>query len=168
MGDYEATLDDRVMTTVLKDFETKLQIQITCLCETEALGNAGSLAFAKEKLMDGGPFFVLNSNVICIQVMLACGWHPSGRDWEIEKMGDYEATLDDRDSPATQEIELTTAPSVDNGTHWGQQVMTTVLKDFETKLQIRITCSCEIEATGVWSLAFAKEKAMDGGPFFCA
>ncbi|KAK9119225.1 hypothetical protein Scep_017318 [Stephania cephalantha] len=73
MGDYEATLDDRVqfldetnkyygvdmkvltkpyreerkkyylrvqvMTTVLKDFETKLQIQITCLCETEALGS---------------------------------------------------------------------------------------------------------------------------------
>ncbi|KAK9126690.1 hypothetical protein Scep_015536 [Stephania cephalantha] len=41
----------RVMTTVLKDFETKLQIQITCLCETEALGSAGSLAFAKEKLL---------------------------------------------------------------------------------------------------------------------
>ncbi|KAK9123875.1 hypothetical protein Sjap_013477 [Stephania japonica] len=53
------------MTTVLKDFETKLQIQITCLCETEGLGSAGSLAFAKEKLMDGSPFFVLNSNVIC-------------------------------------------------------------------------------------------------------
>ncbi|KAK9152467.1 hypothetical protein Syun_010776 [Stephania yunnanensis] len=90
-----------------------------------------------------------------------------------------------RGSPDTQEIELTTAPSVDNGTHWGQQlskqlkwlkcllsstrneVMTTVLKDFETKLQIQITCLCETEALGKGrSLAFAKEKLMDGGPFF--
>lgn len=28
-----------------------------------------------------------------------------------------------RDDPAQQEIELTTMPSVDNGTHWGQQVL---------------------------------------------
>lgn len=27
-----------------------------------------------------------------------------------------------RDNPATQEVELTTAPSTDNPTHWGQQV----------------------------------------------
>ncbi|KAK9128356.1 hypothetical protein Syun_017153 [Stephania yunnanensis] len=41
-----------------EDFETKLQNQITCLCETEALGSAGSLAFAKEKLMDGFLLFI--------------------------------------------------------------------------------------------------------------
>lgn len=27
------------------------------------------------------------------------------------------------DDPAQEEIELTTEPSVDNGTHWGQQVV---------------------------------------------
>ncbi|KAK9140351.1 hypothetical protein Scep_010032 [Stephania cephalantha] len=84
-----------------------------------------------------------------------------------------------RDSPTTQEIELTTAPSVDNGTHWGQQlskqlkwlkcllsstrneVMTTVLKDFETKLQIQITCPVRDEATGVRVFSFC-QREVDG------
>lgn len=30
-----------------------------------------------------------------------------------------------KEDPAEQEIELTTAPSIENGTHWGQQVSLT-------------------------------------------
>lgn len=50
----------------LKDFETKLEIKITCSQETEPLGTAGPLALARDKLIDesGDPFFVLNSDVI--------------------------------------------------------------------------------------------------------
>lgn len=54
------------MLNFLKDFETKLEIKITCSQETEPLGTAGPLALAKDKLVDGSgePFFVLNSDVI--------------------------------------------------------------------------------------------------------
>ncbi|KAJ6717947.1 SUGAR-1-PHOSPHATE GUANYL TRANSFERASE [Salix purpurea] len=55
-----------VMMNFLKDFETKLEIKITCSQETEPLGTAGPLALARDKLIDGSgePFFVLNSDVI--------------------------------------------------------------------------------------------------------
>jgi len=54
------------MLNFLKEFETKLEIKITCSQETEPLGTAGPLALAREKLIDdsGEPFFVLNSDVI--------------------------------------------------------------------------------------------------------
>lgn len=54
------------MLNFLKDFETKLEIKITCSQETEPLGTAGPLALARDKLVDGSgePFFVLNSDVI--------------------------------------------------------------------------------------------------------
>eukprot|EP00249_Psilotum_nudum_P021625 c28179_g2_i1 orf=510-1595(-) len=55
-----------VMLSFLKDFETKLDIKITCSQETEPLGTAGPLALARDKVIDGSgePFFVLNSDVI--------------------------------------------------------------------------------------------------------
>ncbi|KAG6758299.1 hypothetical protein POTOM_038639 [Populus tomentosa] len=55
-----------LMLNFLKDFETKLEIKITCSQETEPLGTAGPLALARDKLIDGSgePFFVLNSDVI--------------------------------------------------------------------------------------------------------
>lgn len=55
-----------VMLNFLKDFETKIGIKISCSQETEALGTAGPLALARDKLIDesGDPFFVLNSDVI--------------------------------------------------------------------------------------------------------
>ncbi|KAJ6901463.1 hypothetical protein NC651_019279 [Populus alba x Populus x berolinensis] len=55
------------MMNFLKDFDTKLDIKITCSQETEPLGTAGPLALARDKLIDdsGEPFFVLNSDVIC-------------------------------------------------------------------------------------------------------
>lgn len=54
------------MLNFLKDFESKLDIKITCSQETEPLGTAGPLALARDKLLDesGEPFFVLNSDVI--------------------------------------------------------------------------------------------------------
>ncbi|KAJ6767507.1 GLUCOSE-1-PHOSPHATE ADENYLYLTRANSFERASE FAMILY PROTEIN-RELATED [Salix koriyanagi] len=54
------------MMNFLKDFDTKLDIKITCSQETEPLGTAGPLALARDKLIDdsGEPFFVLNSDVI--------------------------------------------------------------------------------------------------------
>ncbi|KAJ6902175.1 mannose-1-phosphate guanylyltransferase 1-like [Populus alba x Populus x berolinensis] len=55
-----------VMLNFLKEFETKLEIKITCSQETEPLGTAGPLALARDKLIgdSGEPFFVLNSDVI--------------------------------------------------------------------------------------------------------
>ncbi|KAL9428970.1 hypothetical protein AB3S75_030884 [Citrus x aurantiifolia] len=55
-----------VMLNFLKEFEKKLEINITCSQETEPLGTAGPLALARDKLIDdsGEPFFVLNSDVI--------------------------------------------------------------------------------------------------------
>ncbi|KAG1365808.1 Mannose-1-phosphate guanylyltransferase 1 [Cocos nucifera] len=49
-----------------EDFESKLDIKITCSRETEPLGTAGPLALARDKLIDSSrePFFVLNSDVI--------------------------------------------------------------------------------------------------------
>lgn len=56
----------QVMLNFLKEFEKKLEINITCSQETEPLGTAGPLALARDKLIDdsGEPFFVLNSDVI--------------------------------------------------------------------------------------------------------
>lgn len=55
-----------VMLSFLKDFESKLDVKITCSQETEPMGTAGPLALARDKLIDGSgePFFVLNSDVI--------------------------------------------------------------------------------------------------------
>ncbi|KDP38962.1 hypothetical protein JCGZ_00719 [Jatropha curcas] len=55
-----------VILEFLKEHEKKLGIKITCSQETKPLGTAGSLALAKDKLIDGTgePFFVLNSDVI--------------------------------------------------------------------------------------------------------
>ena len=54
------------MLNFLKDFESKLEVKITCSQEAEPMGTAGPLALARDKLIDGSgePFFVLNSDVI--------------------------------------------------------------------------------------------------------
>lgn len=54
------------MLSFLKEFQSKLDIKITCSQETEPLGTAGPLALARDMLVDGSgdPFFVLNSDVI--------------------------------------------------------------------------------------------------------
>ncbi|VVB05780.1 unnamed protein product [Arabis nemorensis] len=58
--------DLQVMLNFSKEYEKKLGIKITCSQETEPLGTAGSLALARDKLVDdsGAPFFVLNSEVM--------------------------------------------------------------------------------------------------------
>lgn len=49
-------------------------MRITFSVETEPLGTAGPLALAKDILAkDDSPFFVLNSDVICVCFPL--GWH---------------------------------------------------------------------------------------------
>ncbi|KAF9602920.1 hypothetical protein IFM89_032802 [Coptis chinensis] len=55
-----------VMLNFLMEYETRLEIKITCSQETEPLGTAGPLPLARDKLNDdsGEPFFVLNSDVI--------------------------------------------------------------------------------------------------------
>jgi len=55
-----------LMSACMKDWEKKLGVKITYSQESEPLGTAGPLALAKEILNDGKPFFVLNSDVICI------------------------------------------------------------------------------------------------------
>ena len=64
----------QVMLKVLKEFEEKLDIKITCSKETEPLDTAAPLALAREKLVDGSgePFFVLNSDVICEYSLKIC------------------------------------------------------------------------------------------------
>ena len=42
-----------------------------------------------------------------------------------------------KEDPAQQEVELTTAPSVDNGTHWGQQVMSPNFSSIFLIIEIR-------------------------------
>eukprot|EP01095_Lingulamoeba_sp_RSL-Kostka_P014420 TRINITY_DN628_c0_g2_i1.p1 TRINITY_DN628_c0_g2~~TRINITY_DN628_c0_g2_i1.p1 ORF type:complete len:377 (-),score=139.18 TRINITY_DN628_c0_g2_i1:166-1296(-) len=54
-----------LMSETLKQFEDKLNVKISYSKEDEPLGTAGPLALAKDKLSDGEPFFVLNSDVIC-------------------------------------------------------------------------------------------------------
>jgi len=55
-----------LMSAVMRDWEKKLNVKITYSQESEPLGTAGPLALAKDVLNDGKPFFVLNSDVICI------------------------------------------------------------------------------------------------------
>jgi len=48
-------------------YEEKYNVRITFSVETEPLGTAGPLALAKDILAkDDSPFFVLNSDVICV------------------------------------------------------------------------------------------------------
>ena len=48
-------------------YEEEYNVRITFSVETEPLGTAGPLALAKDILAkDDSPFFVLNSDVICV------------------------------------------------------------------------------------------------------
>jgi mannose-1-phosphate guanylyltransferase len=48
-------------------YEDEYNVRITFSVETEPLGTAGPLALAQEILAkDDSPFFVLNSDVICV------------------------------------------------------------------------------------------------------
>jgi len=53
------------MYSYMEKYEQQLGVKISFSHETEPLGTAGPLALAREKLSDGDPFFVLNSDVIC-------------------------------------------------------------------------------------------------------
>jgi len=55
-----------LMSACMKEWEKKLGVKITYSQESEPLGTAGPLALAREILNDGQPFFVLNSDVICV------------------------------------------------------------------------------------------------------
>jgi len=55
-----------LMSACMKEWEKKLGVKITYSQETEPLGTAGPLALARDILNDGKPFFVLNSDVICV------------------------------------------------------------------------------------------------------
>ncbi|KAG9452960.1 hypothetical protein H6P81_005864 [Aristolochia fimbriata] len=57
----------QVMLSFLEEHELKLGVKITCSQEIEALGTAGPLALAREKLLEepDKPFFVLNSDITC-------------------------------------------------------------------------------------------------------
>jgi mannose-1-phosphate guanylyltransferase len=56
------------MKTFCEEWERSLGVKITLSHEDEPLGTAGPLALARDKLDDGSgePFFVLNSDVICM------------------------------------------------------------------------------------------------------
>eukprot|EP00741_Cyanophora_paradoxa_P001926 tig00000523_g1865.t1 len=54
-----------LMMDFLAKYSKDLGVKITCSQETEPLGTAGPLALARDKLNDGDPFFVLNSDVSC-------------------------------------------------------------------------------------------------------
>jgi len=54
-----------LMNACMQAWEKKLGVKITYSRETTPLGTAGPLALARDKLNDGQPFFVLNSDVIC-------------------------------------------------------------------------------------------------------
>eukprot|EP01114_Cavostelium_apophysatum_P002341 TRINITY_DN1207_c0_g1_i1.p1 TRINITY_DN1207_c0_g1~~TRINITY_DN1207_c0_g1_i1.p1 ORF type:complete len:358 (+),score=107.48 TRINITY_DN1207_c0_g1_i1:211-1284(+) len=54
------------MSACMSVWEKKLGVKITYSQEKEPLGTAGPLALARDILNDGKPFFVLNSDVICI------------------------------------------------------------------------------------------------------
>jgi len=54
-----------LMNACMQAWEKKLGVKITYSRETTPLGTAGPLALARDKLNDGKPFFVLNSDVIC-------------------------------------------------------------------------------------------------------
>jgi mannose-1-phosphate guanylyltransferase len=55
------------MVAQMQKYEQELGVKITFSVETEPLGTAGPLALAKEILgKDNEPFFVLNSDVICL------------------------------------------------------------------------------------------------------
>jgi mannose-1-phosphate guanylyltransferase len=53
------------MSNCMNQWEKKLGVKITYSRETTPLGTGGPIALAKDKLNDGKPFFVLNSDVIC-------------------------------------------------------------------------------------------------------
>lgn len=55
-----------LMSACMREWETKLGVKITYSQESEPLGTAGPLALARDVLNDGKPFFVLNSDVICV------------------------------------------------------------------------------------------------------
>lgn len=55
-----------LMSKVMEEWGKKLGVKISYSRETVPLGTAGPLALAKELLNDGEPFFVLNSDVICL------------------------------------------------------------------------------------------------------
>jgi len=55
-----------LMSACMRDWERKLGVKITYSQESEPLGTAGPLALARDILNDGKPFFVLNSDVICL------------------------------------------------------------------------------------------------------
>jgi len=54
-----------LMNACMQQWEKKLGVKITYSRETTPLGTAGPLALARDVLLDGDPFFVLNSDVIC-------------------------------------------------------------------------------------------------------
>jgi len=52
---------------LIVQYEEMYNVKITFSVETEPLGTAGPLALAKDILAkDDSPFFVLNSDVICV------------------------------------------------------------------------------------------------------
>lgn len=55
-----------LMSACMREYEQKLGVKITYSQESEPLGTAGPLALARDVLNDGKPFFVLNSDVICV------------------------------------------------------------------------------------------------------
>mmetsp|Transcript_7523 Transcript_7523/g.11982 ORF Transcript_7523/g.11982 Transcript_7523/m.11982 type:complete len:359 (+) Transcript_7523:62-1138(+) len=54
-----------LIANFITKYEAVYNIKITLSQETEALGTAGPLALARDKLQGPDPFFVLNSDVIC-------------------------------------------------------------------------------------------------------
>ena len=75
------------MKSFCQEWEETLGVKITLSHEDEPLGTAGPLSLAKDILDDGSgePFFVLNSDVICM--------YPLSDMWAFHKRKGAEATL---------------------------------------------------------------------------
>eukprot|EP01086_Lenisia_limosa_P016422 TRINITY_DN620_c0_g3_i1.p1 TRINITY_DN620_c0_g3~~TRINITY_DN620_c0_g3_i1.p1 ORF type:complete len:359 (-),score=115.41 TRINITY_DN620_c0_g3_i1:52-1128(-) len=53
------------LTKLCDEYSERTGIKVSYSLETEPMGTAGPLALARERLNDGDPFFVLNSDVTC-------------------------------------------------------------------------------------------------------
>ncbi|KAK9101919.1 hypothetical protein Sjap_019173 [Stephania japonica] len=122
MGDYEAALDDwyRFLDETNRYYGVDMKVLTKPFCEEQKKYYLQARAPAIIKEIDCSTTTVddilyVRTNFTSLIAMDMARFSGFAGWFDVHFRGS-------KDSPATQEIELTTAPSVDNGTHWGQQV----------------------------------------------
>ncbi|KAK9141640.1 hypothetical protein Syun_011040 [Stephania yunnanensis] len=122
MGDYEAALDDwyRFLDETNKYYGVDMKVLTKPYCEEQKKYYLQARVPAVIKDIDCltatvDDILYVRANFTSLITMDMARFSGFAGWFDVHFRGS-------RDSPATQEIELTTAPSVDDGTHWGQQV----------------------------------------------